>query len=609
MRRAYPVGAEVLRSGVSFRVWAPACQQIDVVLNEKQIIPLEHEQEGYFSICTQEASLGTFYQFRLNGTILTSDPASKWQPKGIFGPSCVTDASHFAWKDQAWKGLSSLKGQIIYELHVGTFTPEGTWYAALQKLPYLVELGITIIEVMPIAEFAGEFGWGYDGIHWFAPYHIYGKPDDLREFINQAHQKGIAVMLDGVYNHLGPDCELHQAFATDYFDRKNQTEWGLLLNFQAKAVRELVASNILYWVEAFHFDGIRFDAVHSIFDPSIIGEATQHVRDKVKHRNLIFTVENDKEEVRFIKSLKQGGFGLDGAWNDDFHHSAQVRLTGRREGYYADFKGDLQELLSSFKYGYLYQGQDSLHQEKKRGTASLDVEPEKYIVYLQNHDQIAHSTRGLRLHALTSSALLRTMTTVLLLAPQTPLLFQGQEFAASSPFYYFADHDAGISRSVWEGRKRFLSQFQSFQDPEIQKRFADPGDKNTFLNCKLSWEEKAQPENQAWYAFHRDLIALRKRDSVFTSPLKVDGALLSPEVCLLRFFGEEGDDRLIVCNFGPDYPMSGIAEPLYAPPAQKKWRILFASENPLYGGIGSPEVKETKWVLASHSALVFGVKE
>lgn len=607
MKRKYPIGPEILNSGVSFRVWAPECEKVEVILNEKQTLSLSKEKEGYFSLFTKDASSGTFYQYRLDQSLLVSDPASKYQPKGILGSSCIVDESQFKWSDQDWKGIESIKRQVIYELHVGTFTQEGTWQAAMKKLPELAELGITLIEMMPVGEFAGEFGWGYDGIYLFAPYHVYGTPDDLKAFVNQAHLQGIGVILDGVYNHFGPDYELHKKFTPHYFDKHNHTDWGLPLNFGEKPVREFVISNVLYWIDEFHFDGIRFDAIQNIYDQSsfhIIAEASEAAREKIKNRKLIFIGENETQEIKLIKPLKQGGMELDAVWNDDFHHSARVFLTGRQEAYYRDYKGYLQEFISSLKYGYLYQGQFYPWQKKSRGTASLDIEYDKFVIYLQNHDQVANSTRSLRIHEMASIPLLRIMTTLLLLAPQTPLLFQGQEFGSSNPFYYFADHDFAIDRSVWEGRKQFLSQFQSFKDPETQKYFADPGDKNTFLKCKLNWEEKSQSMHQALYLFHRDLIKLRREDSVFSCPLKIDGAILAPGVCLFRYFGKEDDDRLILCNFESDYSMGSIPEPLYAPPSNKKWRLLFSSQNPLYGGFGNPEVKETEWILAGHTALI-----
>ncbi len=608
-KRRCPVGAEVLESGVHFRVWAPDCEHIDVIINGHQVLPLKKEKEGYFSIFAQGAQEGSLYQFWVESTLLP-DPASRYQPQGCLGPSCVVNPLKFSWSDEKWRGISSIKGQVIYELHIGTFTQEGTWRAASEKLPHLADLGVTIIEMMPIGDFSGEFGWGYDGTHLYAPYHKYGTPDDLRDFINRAHEYGIGVILDVVYNHFGPHGDYMMKFSKYYISENSTTDWGRAINFdgeQAFAVREFFISNAIYWIDEFHFDGLRLDATQNIYDrssPHILAEITARVHAHSSHHKVIVTAENEPQDSQLLQSKKEGGYGIDAVWNDDFHHSALVLLTGRREAYYTDYLGKAQEILSALKYGYLFQGQHYKWQNKKRGSASLKIAFEHFILYLENHDQVANSSRSLRLHQMSDCALLRLMTTLLLLAPQTPLLFQGQEFGSSRPFYFFADHSPEINRLVWEGRKTFLSQFPSCARPEMQAYYPDPGDKNNFLESKLNWDEIDERMHRELYLLHRDLIKIRREDPVFTTPEKIDGAVLSPTLFILRYFAHNDDDRLILFNLGVDEVLSPLPEPLYAPPFQKKWKEMFSSQSPQYGGIGSPLFKNEEWQLPGRVATV-----
>lgn len=615
LKRKFPIGAEVVKSGVHFRVWAPKCKNVELVLEgkEKDAFALEKEPENYFSVLAKGVKEGARYHFRVDQeTQLLPDPASRFQPEGPHGPSCVIASFDDTLKASDWKGIMTLKGHVIYELHVGTFTQEGSWSAAIKKLPDLKELGITIIEMLPIADFHGAFGWGYDGVNLFAPTRLYGTPFDLREFIYQAHQLGIGVILDVVYNHFGSEGNYLSYFSDDYLSEIYKTDWGSSINFEhknSKHVREFFITNALYWIEEYGFDGLRLDATQNIIDhsePHILAEIAQVIHAHVKEREVVLIAENESQEIKHVLPSTCGGYGLDAVWNDDFHHSAQVCLTGRGEAYCTNYYGSMQELISSIKYGYLYQGQYYSWLKKNRGTASLRVPSDKFVIYLQNHDQIANSTRGFRLHQLADIHLVRAMTTLLLLAPGVPLIFQGQEFACDAPFYFFADHSDSLKKIVWEGRKKLISQFPSTLTSEMQAYYPDPCDINSFLKSKMRWEEKTQDGHREMFLFHRDLLKLRQADSVFTASPKIDGASIANDLLLLRYFGPDDDDRMILCNFGMDYRRS-IPDPLFAPPTGKKWHKIFHSQHPLYGGVGIPPDADPdkEWSVPGHTAIVY----
>ncbi|HYP08136.1 MAG TPA: alpha-amylase family glycosyl hydrolase, partial [Bryobacteraceae bacterium] len=381
---------------------------------------LERESDGYFSGIVDEASAGTRYSYRLDGGDVLPDPASRYQPDGPHGPSVVVDPAVFRWNDAAWKGLE-LARQVISEIHIGTFTREGTWEAAIRELPAIARTGITVLEVMPVAEFAGEFGWGYDGVQWYAPSHLYGTPDDMRRFVDAAHSLGLAVLLDVVYNHLGPDGNYATRFCKDYVTSKYTTDWGEAINYDGEnsgPVRDFVTGNATYWVDEFHIDGLRLDATQNIYDDSsdhILGVITRAVRDAAQGRKTIVIAENEPQETRLVRPAEKGGYGMDGLWNDDYHHTAVVALTGRSEAYYTDYRGTPQEIISAMKYGYLYQGQYYKWQKQRRGTTSLNIPKSTFITFLENHDQIANSASGKRMHQLSSPSLHRAMTAVTLL--------------------------------------------------------------------------------------------------------------------------------------------------------------------------------------------------
>ncbi|HXG13439.1 MAG TPA: malto-oligosyltrehalose trehalohydrolase [Gemmataceae bacterium] len=621
MKRRLPIGAEVQPAGgVHFRVWAPRRQRVEVVLEggiepscggTAVAIELEAEGNGYFSGHVAVASAGTRYRFRLDGdTALYPDPASRFQPEGPHGPSQVIDPSRFAWSDDGWPGVS-LQGQVIYEMHIGTFTPEGTWQAAARQLPELADLGVTVIEVMPVAEFPGRFGWGYDGVDLFAPTRLYGTPDDFRRFVDQAHAAGLGVILDVVYNHLGPDGNYLKQFAEDYFTDRYKCEWGEALNFDgpgAGPVREFFIANAGYWIDEFHLDGLRLDATQQIFDGSpehILAAITRRVREAGRGRRTLIVAENESQHAQLVRPPERGGYGIDALWNDDFHHSARVALTGCREGYYTDYRGAPQEFISAVKWGYLYQGQRYKWQQKRRGMPALDLEPARFVTFLENHDQVANSARGLRCHQLSSPGRFRALTALTLLAPGTPMLFQGQEFASSRPFFYFADHHPELAKLVRKGRADFLAQFRRIALPEVQARLPDPADMRTFERCKLDFAERQQHAEA--YALHRDLLCLRREEPVFRAqrPRGVDGAVLGPHAFVLRYFGDDRNDVLLVVNLGRDLHFDPAPEPLLAPPEGKQWKVRWSSEDIRYGGDGTaPLDTEENWRIPAEAAVV-----
>jgi maltooligosyltrehalose trehalohydrolase len=616
-QRRLPIGAELISPDEAhFRVWAPKAQRVEVALEvstdpnaRREFYPLGPEPDCYFA-GVAPAQAGTLYRFRLHGSDhLHPDPASRYQPGGPHRSSCVVDHRDFSWSDAEWPGVS-LRGQIIYKMHVGTFTSEGTWAAAAQQLPELAQDGITLIEMMPIADFAGEFGWGYDGVDLFAPCRLYGTPHDLRGFIDAAHSSGIGVILDVVYNHFGPDGNYLSVYSDDYFNRREETEWGDPINFDGPncgPVREFFISNARYWIDEFHFDGFRFDATQSIFDESdepILRAISAAARATAGRRSLVLIAENEPQNTRLVRPADAGGYGLDALWNDDLHHSAIVALTGRNPAYYSDYRGTPQEFISACKHGFLYQGQYYRWQKKRRGTSAAGLPPEAFVAFVENHDQVANSLTGERVRLTTSPGRYRAMIAFLLLAPWTPLLFQGQEFGATTPFLYFADVIEELREPVRKGRFDFLKQFPALASREAQEQLPDPGSAETFRRSKLDFSERDHfPQIRA---LHRDLIRLRAEDARFSRQERgaLDGAVIGPEAFVLRYFDSLGEERLLLVNLGGAFRPDAVPEPLLAPPPGCRWTTLWSSESPRYGGPGEVEVEtETGWQIPGEATV------
>ncbi len=603
--RSMDYGAHLTDGGCRFRVWAPDHAAVSVVVEGRRH-PLQRGPDGTHSGTVAGVAAGARYGFAFGESDkVLADPASRSQPDGPHGLSAVVDPTAFAWTDAAWRGID-LPGQVIMEVHIGTFTEAGTWAAAAERLPDLVDIGITVIEMMPVNDFPGRFGWGYDGVGLYAPVALYGEPDDLRRFVDRAHALGLGVILDVVYNHLGPDGNFLPQFGKSIFhDRRN--DWGDVLNFdegEVAAIRRFFIDNAAYWIREFHFDGLRLDATQEIHDTSkthVITEIAAAARTAAGDRSIILVAENEPQDSKLLAPIDAGGCGLDALWNDDFHHAAHVALTGRREAYYSDYDGSAREIADSLAFGFLMQGQRSSWQKNPRGTPVLRTEPMRLVSFLENHDQVANSGDGRRLSAMAQPARLRALTAVMLLGPQTPMLWQGQEFAASTPFLFFADHGGAVGEGARKGRGEFLTQFPSLIGADLD----DPVAEDSFRRCVLDWRERER--NVRSVALHRDLLRLRREDRV----LRLQGgagvlASSDRDIAVVRLLGEDAaDDRLIVVNLGVDARVP-VSMPLIAPPDRAGWRLLWSSEDPAYGGGGTPaEPFSADWRFPGNSTLLF----
>lgn len=611
MKRKYAVGAEVHPTGVHFRLWAPRAKRVDLVIGGESI-PLKADGDGYLAAFVKGIGPSAQYGFRIDGDQkLIPDPASRFQPSGPHEPSEVVDPKPYRWRDISWPGIDEGTAKIIYELHIGTFSPEGTWKGAAKKLSWLRSMGINVLEVMPVAEFPGEFGWGYDGVDLWAPSHLYGSPDDFRSFVDHAHAEGIAVILDVVYNHLGPDGNYLRMFSDSYFTDRYPNDWGDSINFDgdgAAGTREFFSDNAAYWIDEFHLDGLRLDATQSIIDLSgdhILAHVTAKARAAAGNKPIFIVAENEPQEVKLIESRQDGGYDIDAMWNDDFHHSAIVALTGRSEAYYSDYSGRAQEFVAAAKYGFLFQGQWYRWQKAPRGTVSLDFPGDKFVWFLENHDQVANTFDGARLGSRSSPATLRAMTGLLFLGPALPMLFQGQEFGSSGRFLYFADHGGDLGSAIQKGRRTFLEQFDSLATNEVQAALPDALSRHTFEASRLDWTEAESHVETV--RLHRELIALRQKLwSAGVLKSRVDGAALSESSFVLRYLTGTGEDRLLVVNLGNDMPMFPAAEPLVAPPRGREWAVEWSSESIAYGGSGSPRFRpDITWTIPARTSVLY----
>lgn len=603
-------GASVEETGTRFRVWAPRAQRVEVVFTRSDLEPvaLAAEPNGYFSGVSNHARVGEGYRYRLDGAESFPDPWSRFQPEGPHGPSMVVDPSAYAWHDADWRGLDPSK-QIFYELHIGAFTKAGTYAAAAEKLELLRDLGITAIELMPINEFGGTRGWGYDGVDWFAPYHHYGSPDDLRQFVDRAHQLGLGVILDVVYNHLGADGNYLPKFSNEYFTDRHANDWGQTINYYCEPVRRCAIDNAAYWIAEFHFDGLRLDAVQSIHDPDyprLLADLVAAARAAAGSRRIVICAEDYLQRADLVRPIDAGGAGLDYVWNDDFHHVARVALTGNRGGYFRKYRGTAQELLSALRRGFLFQGQLDAWRGEPRGTPTRHVNPACFIACTQNHDQVANTLNGQRLRTLTTPARARAMAAVLLLGPHTPLVFMGQEFDASTPFTYFADYTGQVAADLWQGRRRELKQFEQYTGENAQAAIPDPSAPETFERAKLHAGEQSG-KGPTWQLY-RDLISLRRNDPALarSSTLATEGAVLEPRTFVLRWFDDEHGDRLLLVNLGDQLDRTSIAESLLAPPAGRNWRLVWSSDEPRYGGLGVvAPLTDEGWFIAAEASSFF----
>jgi maltooligosyltrehalose trehalohydrolase len=526
-KHAMPYGAAVDEDGtVSFRIWAPSAKTVQLVVNgnrDSGKFEMRPADSGFFELTTKEAQVGSKYQYLIDENLLVPDPASRSQSDDVHGPSVVINPDAYFWQDTNWKGRP-WEEAVIYELHVGTFSREGTFSGVIQQLDALVNLGITAIELMPVAEFPGKHNWGYDGVLLFAPDRRYGSPEDLKRLIDVAHTKGLMVFVDVVYNHFGPEGNYLGSYARDFFSRDFQTPWGSAIDFDgpaSKEVRNFFIHNALYWIEEFHVDGLRVDAVHAICDSTSphfaleLAEKVQAACNRERHVHVI--LEDDNNTTDFLKRGSNGEAKCVALWNDDFHHVLHVITTNEDDGYYADYAAPPQP--STIEYvgralaeGFIYQGQPSEHRGgRPRGQKTLHLPATSFVSFLQNHDQVGNRAFGERLVHLIDEEPLKALTAVWLLAPQIPLLFMGEEWGASTPFNYFCDLDPEFGGLVAEGRRRDFQAFAAFRDTKKSNRIPNPCDEKTFLDSVLNWGERDDASHRDWLAFYKELLAIRKK--------------------------------------------------------------------------------------------------
>jgi maltooligosyltrehalose trehalohydrolase len=518
---AMPFGATLRDDGrTDFRLWAPAARQVGLVLGDDQPVQMQPAADGWHEALAVHAPAGTRYRFDVGNGLLVPDPASRHNPDDVHGASAVVDPRAFRWTDAAWRGRPWHEA-VVYELHVGTFTPEGTFEAAATRLAELAALGITAIELMPVADFPGRRGWGYDGVLPFAPDAAYGTPDELKALVDTAHKLGLMVLLDVVYNHFGPEGNYLHAYCPHFFNEAHHTPWGAAINFDgphSERVRDFFRHNALYWVEEFHFDGLRMDAVHAIHDssPQHIACEIAHALQAVGHgagRRLHLVLENDANKASLLERGEDGEpLFATAQWNDDLHHAAHVLLTGETDGYYGDYaEGPIGRFARALAQGFVYQGQASPHRGNlPHGEPSGHLPPCAFVSFLQNHDQIGNRALGQRLSDLAHPARLEAVYACLLLSPHVPMLFMGEEFAASTPFLYFCDFGPELAQAVSDGRRNEFARFAAFADPDARARIPDPNDEATFRSAQLRWDEREQGAHAARLALVRQLLGLRR---------------------------------------------------------------------------------------------------
>jgi malto-oligosyltrehalose trehalohydrolase len=519
-----PFGAEIRpEGGVRFSLWAPGQNQVRVSFqNRTELAVMEKRPGGWHELISREAKAGSRYQFVLENNMRVPDPASRYQPEDVHGPSEVIDSASYQWKNSQWIGRPWHES-VIYELHVGTFTPQGTFRAIIDKLDHLHTLGVTAIELMPVADFPGKRNWGYDGVLLYAPDSAYGTPDDLKALIDAAHGKNMMVFLDVVYNHFGPDGNYLALYAPPIFTGRHHTPWGEAINYdgpESRPVRDFVIHNALYWLEEFQFDGLRLDAVHAIIDESpkhILQELAERVHRAVgEDRHVHLLLENYANQSKFlVRNDSNKPRWYDAQWNDDLHHSLHVAATREDGGYYMDYAGEIAKLGRALAEGFAYQGEQSKFAKgKTRGECSAHLPPLAFVGFIQNHDQVGNRAFGERLTAIAKPEAVRAIAAVYLLCPQIPMLFMGEEWAASQPFPFFCDFSGDLADAVRNGRRAEFASFPEFQDPVAREKIPDPSAPETFDTARLKWQDIQTPPHSQWLRWYRDILAIRKKEII-----------------------------------------------------------------------------------------------
>ncbi len=517
-----PFGAECHeQDGTRFRLWAPNAGKVDVCLEggKSFSFPMIRKDDGWFELTTDAATAGNLYRYQINDGMEVPDPASRFQPHDTRGPSEIVSPCAFNWTDESWRGRP-WEEAVIYELHVGAFTPEGTFAGVEKKLDYLKDTGITAIELMPLSDFPGKRSWGYDGVLPYAPDSSYGRPEDLKRLIQSAHARGLMVFLDVVYNHFGPDGNYLNAYSPQFFTDRHRTPWGEAINFdgpQSRVVRDFFIHNALYWLQEYHFDGLRFDAVHAILDdskPDILVELAETVRGAIgSDRHVHLILENGDNEGQYLSRADgQRIRWYNAQWNDDIHHALHVLLTGETDGYYSDYGANpISQLGRCLAEGFAFQGGYSEFHRARRGEPSAQLSPLCFVNFLQNHDQIGNRAFGERISKLTSVDGLRAAMAILLLAPSPPLLFMGEEFGASTPFLFFCDFSGELAAAITNGRRSEFAAFKKFGSSETLAQIPDPNSEETFERSKLDWQSAEESSHRDWLNFYRELLSIRKK--------------------------------------------------------------------------------------------------
>ncbi|MGE5318698.1 MAG: malto-oligosyltrehalose trehalohydrolase [Hyphomicrobiaceae bacterium] len=512
-RHDMPFGAQITAQGVRFRLWAPGRDEVGLCLDDASPLPMARSGDGWFERVVAEAGAGTRYGFALDDGLRVPDPASRFNPDDVHGASEVIDPAAFHWQDANWRGRR-WEEAVVYELHVGTFSPQGTFAGVLERLDYLVKLGVTAIELMPVADFPGARNWGYDGALPFAPDSRYGHPEELKALIQTAHAKGLMVLLDVVYNHFGPEGNYLHLYAPPFFSERHHTPWGAALNFDGpgcRTVRDFFIHNALYWLQEYHLDGLRLDAVHAILDDSaqpLLTELAERVHAELDPDRLVhLTLENDANEAHRI-----GPGQYVAQWNDDMHHALHVLCTDEADGYYVDYADDpVRHLGRCLAEGFAYQGELSAYRDHvARGEASAQLPPQAFVSFLQCHDQIGNRAFGERITQLAAEPAVRAAVAVYVLAPHIPMLFMGEEFAAATPFLFFCDFGEALRDAVTQGRRREFGKFKRFADPAARAAIPDPNQVDTFLASRLDWASLKEAAHAAWLAYYRELLQLRR---------------------------------------------------------------------------------------------------
>jgi maltooligosyltrehalose trehalohydrolase len=593
------LGACAAGSGFRFEVWAPTHQRIELLLhpssNRSRRVPLTARAEGAFAVTLADVKAGDRYAYFLDGKGPFPDPASRYQPEGVHGPSQIIDPSQFAWSDHGWRGVR-LQEAVIYELHVGTFTIAGTFAGVMERLEHLSDLGITVVELMPVADFPGRWNWGYDGVSLFAPARCYGAPDDLRRLVDRAHRLGLAVILDVVYNHFGPDGAYSTVFSPFYLSSKHRTPWGAAVNLDgdhSHHVRSFFIENALHWLTEYHLDGLRLDATHGFVDDSachFVRQLALSVRESINDRSVLLMAEDERNLNTIVLPFDEGGWGLDAVWSDDFHHQIRRLSAGDRDGYYQDFSGSIQDLAATLNRGWFYTGQHSEYLGKARGTDSTGVPLNRMVFCLQNHDQVGNRPFGSRLHHQIDPALFRAVTAVLLFAPETPLLFMGQEWAAGSPFLYFTDHNTELGRLVTEGRRKEFSRFAAFANEETRARIPDPQAESTFAASRLPWNEIDAAGHAVVRRLYQTLLTLRRREPALRSSQGAAVIALGDHSLAITRTSDAGEALLLIACFRAPATVDVRG---WAAPDSDRWKVVLTTEDKGFVAMSEHESDKT----------------